>query len=104
VSPEELDHEIECLGCKADRIVVIDQISRSGIEQHQGIDPFGMRSGVEDGDRASFDRCEDGCLLGPDSVEDALDVFGPFLPCWYGVTGHTVRCPRASSIEEDQAA
>ena len=49
-----------------------------------------MCSGVENRDRASVDRREDGCLLGPDRVEDALDVFCPFLPCWNGVTRQTV--------------
>src|SRR5580704_4239042 len=104
VGPEELDDEIERLRSETDRIVVGDQISGTGIAQHQGIDPFGMCSGIEDRDRASIDRGENGCLLGPDRVEDAFDVFRPLLPCWYGVTRHTVRCPRASSIEKDQAS
>src|SRR6202162_174001 len=104
VGPEELDDKIERLRCETDRIVVSDQISGSCIAQHQGIDPFGMCSGVEDRNRASIDRREDGCLFGPDRVEDALDVFRPLLPCWYGATWHTVRCPSASSIEKDQAA
>src|SRR6185437_11563342 len=104
VGPEELDDEIERLRRETDRIVVSDQIAGAGIAQHQGIDPFGMRGSVEDGDRATIDRRKNGCLFGPGRVQDALDVFRPLLPRGYGVPRHTVRCARASSIEEDQTA